>query len=124
MTFTLRRAEPGDAAACGDILYRAFKRLSDEHNFPPDFPSAEIGREVVAGLIVHPGCYTLVAERDGRILGSNFADRRGPIIGVGPISVDPDVQNRGVGRALMLATVDHFTAAGAPGIRLIQTAYH
>lgn len=75
-------------------------------------------------LIGNPGFYGVVADSDGRIVGSNFADRRSPIIGVGPISVDPETQNRGVGRALMQAAVDHFTAHGAPGIRLHQAAYH
>ncbi len=41
-----------------------------------------------------------------------------------PISVDPEIQNRGVGRALMQATVDHFTAQNVAGIRLHHAAYH
>ena len=124
MPITLRPPRPDDAAACGDILYRAFKTLADRHNFPPDFPSAEVGQAVMAMLIAHPGAYGLVAEIDGRVAGSNFADQRSPVIGIGPISVDPDIQNRGVGRALMQATVDHFTECNAAGIRLHQAAYH
>jgi predicted N-acetyltransferase YhbS len=124
MPITLRPPRPDDAAACGDILYRAFKTLADRHDFPPDFPSVEVGQAVMAMLIAHPGAYGLVAESDGRVVGSNFADRRSPVIGIGPISVDPDIQNRGVGRALMQATVDHFTERKAAGIRLHQAAYH
>ncbi|HWB49149.1 MAG TPA: GNAT family N-acetyltransferase [Stellaceae bacterium] len=124
MPVTLRPPRPDDAAACGDILYRAFKTLADRHNFPPDFPSAAVGQGVMAMLIGHPGAYGLVAEEDGRVLGSNFADKRASIIGIGPISVDPETQNRGVGRALMQATVDHFTAQRVAGIRLLQAAYH
>jgi GNAT superfamily N-acetyltransferase len=120
----LRRPQAADAEICGDILYRAFKNLADRHGFPPDFPSAEVGGEVMAMLIADPGFYGLVAERGGRILGSNFADPRSPIVGVGPISVDPEIQNRGVGRALMQAAVDHFTARQVAGIRLLQAAYH
>lgn len=124
MPLTLRSPRPDDAAVCGDILYRAFKTLADRHDFPPDFPSVEVGQAVMAMLIAHPGAYGLVAEIDGRIVGSNFADRRSPVIGIGPISVAPDTQNRGVGRALMQAAVDHFTERGAAGIRLHQAAYH
>lgn len=124
MSITLRPSRPDDAAACGDILYRAFKTLADRHNFPPDFPSVEVGQSVMAMLIAHPGAYGLVAELDGRVVGSNFADQRSPVIGVGPISVDPETQNRGVGRALMQATVDHFTGRNAAGIHLHQAAYH
>lgn len=124
MPITLRPARPEDAAVCGDILYRAFKTLADRHNFPPDFPSREAGQAVMSMLLGYPGIYSLVAEDGGRIVGSNFADPRPPIIGVGPISVDPEAQNRGVGRALMQATVDHFAATGVAGIRLLQAAYH
>jgi predicted N-acetyltransferase YhbS len=124
MPITLRPPRPDDAAACGEILYRAFKALADQHNFPPDFPSAQVGQGVMAMLISHPGAYGLVAEDNGRVLGSNFADKRSSIIGIGPISVDPEIQNRGVGRALMQATVDHFTVRNAAGIRLLQAAYH
>jgi predicted N-acetyltransferase YhbS len=125
MPITLRPALAADADACGDILYRAFASLAERHNFPPDFPSVEIGRRAAAMMLGNPGAYAIVAEsEDGRILGSNFADQRSPVIGVGPISVDPETQNRGVGRALMQALVDHFTTLKAPGIRLLQSAYH
>jgi len=124
MSLTLRTAEPGDAAVCGDILYRAFKSLADRHGFPPDFPSVEVGQRVMAMLTAHPGVYGLVAEDDGRIIGSNFADQRSPVIGIGPISVDPETQNQGVGRVLMQAVVDHFMGRNVSGIRLLQAAYH
>jgi hypothetical protein len=75
-------------------------------------------------LLAHPGFYGLVAEDEGRIVGSNFADQRSSIAGIGPISVDPMVQNQGVGRSLMQAVVDHFAARNFPGIRLVQAAYH
>lgn len=124
MPITLRPAVAADADTCGDILYRAFKSLADHHRFPPDFPSREVGVAVVSELVADPGFYGIVAEDNGRPVGSNFADRRSPVIGVGPISVEPETQNRGIGRALMQGLVDHFTALDAPGIRLLQTAYH
>jgi hypothetical protein len=39
----------------------------------------------------------VVAEIDGRVVGSNFLDERGPVRGVGPITVDPAAQGRGSG---------------------------
>ena len=60
----------------------------------------------------------------GLIFFSNFADQRSRIAGIGPISVDPEIQNKGVGRSLMQAAVDHFTARNSAGIRLLQAAYH
>ena len=70
------------------------------------------------------GLLGIVAEHDGQIVGSGFADQRSRIAGIGPISVDPETQNQGVGRTLTQAVVDHFTARDFPGIRLVQTAYH
>ena len=34
----IRDARKADKQACGRILYDAFKKLADQHNFPPDFP--------------------------------------------------------------------------------------
>jgi hypothetical protein len=64
----------------------------------------------------------VVAEVDGRIAGSNFLDERDPIRGVGPITVDPEGQNAGVGRRLMEAVVER--GKDAPGIRLLQDGFH
>jgi GNAT superfamily N-acetyltransferase len=48
----------------------------------------------------------VVAEIDGRIVGSNFLDERSPIGGVGQITVAPEGQNSGVGRKLMQAVLE------------------
>src|SRR5439155_12561788 len=90
----------------------------------PDFPSVAVATDVASMLIAHSGFYGLVAETDGLIVGSNFMDRRSPIGGIGPISVDPAAQNRRVGRTLMQAMLDYATARDHAGIRLVQTAYH
>jgi predicted N-acetyltransferase YhbS len=124
MPFTIRRAEAADAAQCGAILYTAFQRLADEHRFARDFPSVEVATGLVSMLLATPGFYGIVAEENGRIVGSNFADHRSPIAGIGPISIDPEAQNRGIGRKLMQSAIDHFAAANVPGIRLVQAAYH
>jgi len=42
MSIVLRPGTPADAAACGPICFEAFKAINDEHNFPWDFPSAEV----------------------------------------------------------------------------------
>lgn len=124
MTVNLRTASSEDAGPCGDICYTAFAAFAESHNFPADFPSPEIATELLAGMIVHDEIFGVVAEDGGRIVGSNFLDLRNPIAGVGPITVDPASQNRSVGRALMDAVIQHARAAGVPGIRLVQAAYH
>jgi predicted N-acetyltransferase YhbS len=120
----LREGEPADAAECGRICYEAFRTIAEEHGFPPDFPSAEVAAGLLSGLLQHPGFYCVVAERDGRIVGSNFLDERSPIAGLGPITVDPSAQNSRAGRALMLAALDRVRERGSPGVRLLQAAYH
>jgi predicted N-acetyltransferase YhbS len=119
MTVRLRRAEAADAAVLGDICYRAFKTIAEAHGFPPDFPSAEAGAGAIGRLIAHPRVFDLVAEDGGRLIGSNFLAERNPISGVGPITVDPAVQNDGAGRALMDAVLLRAQERGVAGVRLV-----
>jgi hypothetical protein len=42
MELKIREATPNDAATCGRICYEALKAISTAHNFPPDFPNAEV----------------------------------------------------------------------------------
>ena len=119
---TLRAAEPGDAEACAQILFDAFGGIQDHHRFPRDFPVLEAATGIMGMWIPHPSIWGVVAEKDGRIVGSNFIDERDPIRGVGRITVDPTSQNLGVGRKLMEAVIER--GEGAPGIRLQQDAFH
>src|ERR1700738_222114 len=106
MALKSRSATREDADLCGEICYRAFCAIADQHNFPHEFPALEVAVAVVTTMISKPGFYGIVAELDGRIAGSNFMDERSPIAGIGPISADPDVQNRGAGWALMQHMLD------------------
>jgi predicted N-acetyltransferase YhbS len=120
----IRQATSDDAQECGRICHDAFAAIANAHGFPPDFPSVDIAVGAVSGLIAHPGFFAVVAEDCGRIVGSNFLDERSMIRGVGPITVDPDVQNRRTGLALMNAVLDRGVQQRAPGVRLLQSAYH
>ncbi|MBI3667339.1 MAG: GNAT family N-acetyltransferase [Acidobacteria bacterium] len=122
MGVNLRPAVEADAEACGRIIHEAFKGIAERHGFPPDFPTEEAGRWVASFLIGHPSVFGVVAEDDGRVVGSNFLDERNPIRGVGPIAVDPNSQARGIGRRLMQTVLER--GQGAPGIRLIQDAFN
>ena len=97
----LRPAKPDDAQRCGTICYEAFAAIANQHNFPPDLPSAEVTIGLISKLIADPRFYAIVAEIDHQVVGSNFMDERSAIAGIGPITIDPTVQNRGIGRALM-----------------------
>lgn len=124
MDAILRPGRPEDANTCGVICYEAFKAIANQHNFPPDFPSREVAVALLSMLLAHPGFYAVVAEAEGRIMGSNFLDERSTIAGIGPITVDPGVQNSGIGRRLMEALLDRAAQRRFPGVRLVQAAYH
>jgi GNAT superfamily N-acetyltransferase len=138
----IRPATLQDAPICGEICYRAFSTINAAHNFPCDFPNAEVATGVVTAMFSAPGFYWVVAESgvpsdrrvpsgrslgresNGRVVGSNCLDERAIIHGIGPITVDPDTQNRGVGRMLMKAVLDRSRETGAAGVRLVQAAFH
>jgi predicted N-acetyltransferase YhbS len=121
---TIRPATPADAAICGQICFDAFTAINTRHAYPCDFPSVEAAAWVISTMFSHPSFYCIVAEKDGRIVGSNCLDERSTVFGVGPITVDPVGQNSGVGRKLMEAVMERASARGAVGVRLVQATFH
>src|SRR5688500_7333514 len=97
----LRPGTPDDADRCGLICYEAFKNISEQHNFPQDFQTPEMAVGLLSMLLSRNDIYSVVAEIDGKIAGSNFMWEQNLIAGIGPITVDPKVQNATVGRRLM-----------------------
>jgi predicted N-acetyltransferase YhbS len=118
----IREIGPDDIETCARILYDAFGDIHDQHRFPRDFPSLDAAMAIMSAWVPHPAVWGVVAEVDGKVVGSNFLDERDPIAGVGPITVDPKGQNAGVGRRLMEAVLEH--GREAPGIRLVQDGFH
>jgi len=118
----LREATPDDAPAVAQIVFEAFGDIHDQHRFPRDFPALEAAVGMMQVWIPHPSVWGVVAEIDGRVVGSNFLDERDPIRGVGPITVSPAGQNAGVGRSLMEAALER--GKDAAGIRLLQDGFH
>jgi predicted N-acetyltransferase YhbS len=121
---TLRRPTPADVPGLARIVYDAFGGIADRHNFPRDFPAMEMASGMAGMVSSHPAFFGVVAEAEGRVVGSNFLDERDPIRGVGPITVDPNSQQSGVGRKLMEAVIARWRETGAPGIRLVQDAFN
>ena len=124
MSVKLRPGNIEDAEACGAICYHAFRAIAEHHRFPPDFPSVQVAVGLLSQLLSHPGFYSVVVEDNGRIVGSNFLDERSHVAGVGPITIDPDVQNRGIGKALMEDVLTRVKQRAFPGARLLQATYH
>lgn len=124
MSLVIRAGRADDAQVCGEICHAAFTAISGAHNFPPDFPSAEAAVGLLQMALQHPQIHSVVAEVDGRPVGSNFLWEQSPIAGVGPITVDPGVQNSRIGRQLMEAVLARAAEQGRPGVRLVQAAFH
>lgn len=124
MSINLRPGRSDDAEVLGLICYEAFKKISEHHNFPPDLPSAEVGVGFASMLLSRPDIYSVVAETDGKIAGSNFVWLGDDVAGVGPITIDPELQNSTIGRQLMLDVIRHAEEQGFLSIRLVQGAFH
>jgi predicted N-acetyltransferase YhbS len=124
MNIGFRAGNPDDAEACGSICYEAFKAIADQHNFPPDFSDRETAVGLLSQLLSREDIYSVVAESSGRVVGSNFLWENTLIAGVGPITVDPPVQNSALGRQLMEDVMRRGRDRHFVGIRLVQSAYH
>ena len=124
-TPTLRPGRIEDAEVLGRICYEAFESISAAHNFPPDFPTAEVATGMMSMLFTVPNVYSVVAEDgDGKIVGSNFLWEADTVAGVGPITVDVNVQNSSYGRAMMEDVIRRSDEQGHPSVRLVQAAFH
>jgi len=89
MDIRIREGTPADAQICGRICYNAFKTISEAHGFAPDFPAPEVAIGLLTWMLAHPEFYSVVAEIDGRIVGSNFWTKETRSQVLGPIAVDP-----------------------------------
>ena len=120
----IRRAIPADAGACAEVMFAAFESLATRHAFPIEPETPEFTGVQMESMLVTDGIYGLVAEQDGNVVGSAFADERGRIVGIGPVTVAPGVQGGGVGRTLMESLLHRSAERDVAGVRLVQTAYN
>jgi GNAT superfamily N-acetyltransferase len=124
MTVHLRPASPEDARPAGVICYEAFKTIAEQHGFPPDFPTPDVAIELITYMLSRSDIHGVIAEADDRLVGSNFLWEMGAVAGVGPITIDPEVQNGAIGRQLMTAALERARQQGIGAVRLVQAAYH
>jgi predicted N-acetyltransferase YhbS len=122
MEITIREAKTSDIEACGRIMFESFSWIAEKHRFPPELPSIDYAARIANSCITQPTTYGVVAECGGRIVGSNFIDERDSILGIGPVSVEVGIQEKGIGRRLMEAVLER--GKDAPGIRLVQDSFN
>lgn len=120
----LRPASPADVVAAGCICRAAFRSIAERHGFPPDFPDEETAIGLMRHITARADVWGVVAEVAGRVVGSNFLWKDDGVSGVGPITIDPAAQDRGLGRRLMEAVIAEARGRGIEAVRLVQAAYH
>jgi GNAT superfamily N-acetyltransferase len=106
MDIELIPARPEHFEELSRICHRAFHTLHERHRVEPAVPTEEVGRMIIGGVLHRPDYVGVVAVERGRIVGSNFLLLADEVCGVGPITVEPELQSRGAGRLLMRWAID------------------
>jgi predicted N-acetyltransferase YhbS len=125
MSFMIRPIEQNDAESCGKIGYEAHKAISSAHGYPSEQPSEEFGIGLIRRLLGNPNSWGVLAERQGKTLGSIFLHRfpPSPVAVIGPLTVDPSAEG-GVGRMLMDAALTQARKQKHDQVRLVQSPSH
>lgn len=113
LAVTIRRQLPENAASVHDVLARAFNR------------EPEVG-DLEDALARRSDSTGYVAVRDGRVVGHvrltrGWIDAEARLVEVlvlSPLSVAPDLQRRGIGRALVQRAIAEAERAGSPAVFL------
>lgn len=119
----IRHETRADIGAIDEVTIAAFNTL----------PISQHTEQFILAALRAAGALTLslVAEVDGRIVGHiafspvTISDGSANWYGLGPLSVLPDFQRRGIGSALIQAGLSHLRALGAAGCCLVgHPAYY
>lgn len=126
MNLVIRSIEYNDAESCGKIGYDAHKNISSLHGYPSEQPSEEYATGLIRSLLENPNSWGVLAERDGKILGSVFLHEfpPSPVAVIGPLTVHPAAEGYGVGRKLMDAALVQTSKQKHKQIRLVQSPSH
>jgi predicted N-acetyltransferase YhbS len=125
MSLLIRPIERNDAEICGKIGYEAHKTVSSAHGYPSEQPSEEFGIGLIRRLLGNPNSWGVLAERQGKTLGSIFLHKfpPSPVAVIGPLTVHPSAEG-GVGRMLMDAALTQARKENHDQIRLVQSPSH
>src|SRR5919198_5379876 len=125
MSLMIRPIEQNDVVSCGKIGYEAHKTISSAHGYPSEQPSQEFGIGLIRRLLGNPNSWGVLAEREGKTLGSIFLHKfpPSPIAVIGPLTVHPSAEG-GVGRILMDAALTQAHKQNHDQIRLVQSLSH
>lgn len=111
----LSERELPEAARIIRLAFGTFLGAPDPETFWND-------RDYVYARFPAPHVASFGATLDGRLAGSNFAVKWGSVGFFGPLTVRPDVQERGIARALLARTIEQFDAWGTRQVGLFTFA--
>ena len=125
MSLMTRPIEQYDAESCGKIGYEAHKTISSTYGYPSEQPSEDFAIGLIRSLLSNPNSWGVLAERQGKILGSIFLHKfpPSPVVVIGPLTVHPSAEG-GVGRALMDAALTQARKQNYNQSRLVQSPSH
>jgi putative acetyltransferase len=120
----IRRELAGDAGVIRSVTAAAFARPGED--VPVEAPLVDWLR---AGPAWIPGLSLVAVDPAGGVIGHVVCSRgtagSAPVLALGPLSVRPDWQRRGVGKALMHAVLGAGDALGEPLVALLgSTSYY
>jgi predicted N-acetyltransferase YhbS len=125
MNLIIRSIEQKDVESCGKIGYEAHKTISSAHGYPSEQSSEEFGIGLIRMLLGNPNSWGVLAERQGKVLGSVFLHEfpPSPVAVIGPLTVHPSAEG-GIGRKLMDAALIQAHRQKHDQIRLVQSPSH
>ena len=88
----------------------------------PDLDTFWTDRDYAFGRQRAPHVAAFGATLDGKLVGSNFAVNWGSVGCFGPLTVLPDLQERGIARALLARTMEQFDTWGTRQVGLFTFA--
>ncbi len=120
----VRREAPGDAGSIRAVTAAAFARPGED--VPVEAPLVDWLRASPAWI---PELSLVAVDPGGDVVGHVVCTRGtvgpAPVLALGPLSVRPDWQRRGVGKALMHAVLGAADALGEPLVVLLgSTRYY
>jgi predicted N-acetyltransferase YhbS len=118
MGTSLRPPREEDADELGRILFDAFAGVAAAYGYRSNVPDISVATAEIWRLLRSPHHYGVIAEADARPVGSNFISFMDEVAGLGPVTVDPRLQGRGIGRSLMLDVLREARARGWSRVRL------
>jgi predicted N-acetyltransferase YhbS len=126
-TVLIRREDAADVSAIYAITAAAFARPDQSPGEDP--PEARLVDELRAGPAWLPALSMVAVTPAGDVIGHVLCTRghvaQTPVLGLGPLTVRPDHQRRGVGSALMHAILGAADALGEPLVALLgDPAYY